>query len=278
MEKSELLDLIPLYVTGKVNEAQKAAIEIELLHSKELREEFAFWRAAQVTAKSAAANLAEGHLRSEQIVDYARGAVVNPKEGLEIQLHLQTCLSCREDYEIVEPAFATKANPKASRSILERFRNVFQNVLRPAYAVPALAVMIVCMIVFKDRLFVQSEHHLSFSLQFQQQDRSANSGAIPTLALNKRVAVIEMSVPIPHATIQPMHYSFALSCPDTKEVSLVEGLAWSQGSSNFDTARVAVPRSVLYKAGTYTLLATVTYTPTSQAFEYSYQFNLKFTE
>lgn len=278
MEKSELLDLIPLYVTGKVSDDQKAAIENELPHSKELREEFAFWRSAQVAAKNAAANLAEGHLRSEQIVDYARGAVLNPKEGLEIELHLQACASCREDYEIVKPSFDNKVILLPRRPVHERLRRGLQTMLRPAYAVSALAVMIVCVIVFRDRLFEPSERPVYFALQFQLQDRSANSSEIPTLALDKRVDVIRMSVPIPRATIPPMHYSLALSTPDAREISLVEGLAWSQGSSNFDTARVAVPRSVLHRAGTYTLLTTITYTPTSQAFEYSYRFNVELTE
>jgi len=278
MEKSELLDLIPLYVTGKVSGNQKAEIEKELPHSRELREEFAFWSSAQVAARNAMANSAEGHVRSEQIVDYARGAIVNSKEGLEIQLHLQACALCREDYESVAPAFAGRVAPIRQRSVLERFRSVIQIMLRPAYAVSAVAVVILCVIVFRDEILGPSEHHLSFALQYQLQDRSANSGAIPTLALDKHATVIHLSVPIPHATIQPMHYSLTLSSPDAKEISLVEGLAWSQGSANFDTAKVAVPRSTLYRAGTYTLLATVTYTPTSQAFEYSYRFNVEFTE
>jgi hypothetical protein len=278
METSELLDLIPLYITGRVSDDQKKAIENELPRSKELRAELAFWRSAQVAAKSAMATSAEGHLRSEQIVDYARRAVLNHTEVLEIQRHLQACASCREDYEIVEPAFADKVIPIPQRPILERFRKILQGMLRPAYTVSALAAMILCVIVFRVRLFGPGDDQLSFTLQYQLQDRSSNSGEIPALTLDKHAAVIHMSVPVPHAAIQPMHYSLILSSPDARETSLVEGLAWSQGSSLFDTAKVVVPRSVLHRAGTYTLLATIAYTPTSQAFEYSYRFNVAFTE
>jgi hypothetical protein len=278
MEESELLDLIPLYVTGKVREDQKTAIERELPLSKELREEFAFWNSAQVAAKNAMATIAEGHLRSQQIVDYARGAILNSKERLEVQLHLQACPLCREDYGIVESSFADKVASIPRQPAVEWFRKVFQTMWRPAYGVPALAVVILCVILFRNGLFGPSERHLSFTLQYQLQDRSSSPGTIPTLALDKRDAVVDISVPIPHATIQPEHYSLALSSPEAKEISLVEGLAWSQGSSTFDTARVSVPRSVLLKAGPYVLLATVTYTPTSQAFEYSYRFNVELVE
>ncbi len=290
MDKSELLDLIPPYVTGKVSDEEKAAIERELPNSKELRDEIAFWRSARVATRKAAAYSAGGHLTSEQIVDYVREAISNPKEKLVIERHLQACDFCAEDLEIVKPAYEPSrsffqrviAQTKTTLKLVGEFfvppqlpggKRGLAMVLRPIYALPMLAVLVVSGVIIY-QLTSPQEYAVSFALQFQTQDRSSGSGEVPTLTLDKRATVIHMSVPIPHAIIQPTMGNITLTLfpPDEKPIQLTQGLSWSVGSSTFDTAKVEIPASILHTIGTYSLHATVKYTPTSEPFEYSYRF------
>jgi hypothetical protein len=277
VEQSELSDLLPLYVTGKVSDAQKAAIEDALLHSKELQDELAFWRRARGATKHAALDTAEAHLRSEQIVDYARGVITNPMDGLEIQRHLQACDSCREDYEIMKPALAGKGSREAPVLTSRRFTELLA-IMRPAYSVPAIAVLLVCAFLFRDRLIGPHEYPMSFVLQYQSQERSVESNSPPTLSLAARVSIVRLSVPIPRAAIQPERYSLTLLPPDGRRISLVDRLTWSRGTSDFDTASVSVAVPQLQQEGTYTLLASIEYARASRVFEYSYLFKLEFVE
>ena len=299
MEKSDLVDLIPLYVTGKVSDEQKAAIERELPNSKELREEFAFWRAARVVARKEAAYSAAGHLMSEQIVDYARGMISNPLEKLEIQQHLQACKLCSEDLGSIESAFFQPTpvpSPTFSQRLIQELTKTVRSVgellvsvpksgsglamvFRPIHALPLVAVLVVSGIIIY-QMASPKGYPFSFALQFQTQERSPNASELQTLILPQKVSVLHLSIPIPHATLQPAlgNITLTLSPPDEKQIHLIQGLSWSVGSDAFDTAKVEIPASALHTTGSYSLLAAIKYTPTSQAFEYSYRFNVEFTE
>jgi hypothetical protein len=277
MEQTELLDLIPLYVTNKVSKEQKAAIENALAASSELRGELGFWRSALATTKHAAVNAAGNHLSSELVVDYARGEVSDRMRQLEIQKHLQACASCREDYEIMKAAFDMRGVAKEPEHMVNRFTRVLRATAKPAYSIPALAVFILGILLLRDRLIGPSDFTMSFVLHYQSQERSFESGSLPALSLGSHVSVVRLSVPVPHTTLQPVQYLLTLVTPGAEHVPLLEGLSWTLGTP-FDTASVSVPVSELQERGAYTLLATLEYPQTSRAFEYTYRFKVVFEE
>jgi hypothetical protein len=290
VEKSELVDLIPLYVTEKLSGEQKAAIEREVPNSPELRDEIAFWRASHVAASREAAYSLAGHPTSERIVDFARGAIASPLEKANIEQHLQRCRHCRHDLETIQPAFV-RPETAASSSLFEQLiygvadsvrsagRQGLKAVFRPIYALPLLAILAVSVILLY-KVGEHEAHPISIALQFQTQTRSSSSAEIQTLQLPRDVSLVHLSVPIPHATVQPAldNISLILSAPDEKEIHLNQGLSWSVGSAAFDTTGVLVGTSVLRTPGTYSLRAAIKYTPTSAPFEYSYRFNVTFGE
>lgn len=273
MDKFELLEIIPLYVTGKVSNDQKVAIENELPHSQELREELSFWQSAWAAATNVARESAKEHLKSEQIVDYARGVVTDPNQRLNIQQHFQMCDSCREDYEIMRPAY-TKVVAPTTPAVIERIHDAIRTRLRLVYLVPSIVTIILCVIIFREAVFGPNEYPLPFALQFQTQGRSPGLSEAPTLTLPKSANVVQLYVPIPHATLQPTEYSLVLSTPDESRVPLVQEQSWLIGSGSFDTARVEIPVSALRRGGKYVLHASIRYSQASEPFEYSYQFNV----
>lgn len=275
MEKSELVDLIPLYVTGNLSDEQKGAIERELPNSPELREEIAFWKAAHVAANHEAAFSLSGHLTSERIVDYARGAITSPVERAETERHLQGCHLCRRDFESIRTAFVTPMAPRSpvvSRRLLPELWKSLKKV-RLIYALPLIALLLVTGILMY-RMRNPEPQPISFALQFQVQDRFAVLGKPPTLLLPQDAGTVHLFVPIPRATVEPAaeNIRLILSTPDEREIQLKEGLSWTVGSGAFDTAGVFVAASVLRTPGIYSLRAAIKYTPTSAVFEYTNAF------
>jgi hypothetical protein len=282
VEKSELVDLIPLYVTGKLSDDQKATIERELPKSAELRDEIAFWQSARGAVQKEAAYSLAGHLTSERIVDYARGAISSPLEKANIEHHLQGCQRCRLDLETIRPAFVRPERAVSSSffeqliygvadSVRSAGRQGLKAVFRPIYALPLLAILVVSVILLYE--FGEDEAHpISIALQFQTQARSSSAREVQTIKLAEEVTVVHLSVPIPHAAVQPApdNIRLMLSSPEQKELLLNQGLSWSVGGDAFDTVKVSIPASVLRTAGTYSLRAVIRYTDVSEPFEYSY--------
>lgn len=287
MEKSELVDLIPLYVTGKLSEEQKAALDRELPNSPELRDELAFWQAAHAAAGREAVHSLAGHLTSEQIVDYARGVMSNSVEQSHIEQHLQACKLCLLDFETIRPAFMQPARATSS-SFFERLVHGLAEVarsaagqslrgaFRPLYVVPLLAILAVPVILLyqSDK---QRAYPVSIALQFQTQTRSSSSREVQTIKLPEEVTVVHLSVPIPHATVQPTleNVSLILASPEQERIQLNQEFSWSVGSGAFDTASVSIPASALRATGTYSLRAAIKYTQTSEPFEYNYMFAIE---
>jgi len=292
--KSELVDLIPLYVTGKVSDKQKAAIERELPNSKELRDEIAFWKAARVTTQREAAYLLAGHLTSERIVDYARGAILIPMEKTEIERHLQACDSCSNELETIRPSYVPPIPvllpvlfPRLIHGLTTTMRSVgrllipgagvgsgFAAILKPIYAFPLIALLVASGVVIY-QMTNPRVYPFSFALQFQAEQRAASESAIQRLIIPRKISVLHLSIPIPHATLQPYvrNITLILSTPHEKGIHLNQKLSWSVGNP-FDSAKVEVDASLLQTPGMYFLLANVKYTLTSEPFEYSYRFEV----
>jgi hypothetical protein len=241
----------------------------------QLRAEIAFWRSTQRAANHAAAYAAEAHPTIEQIVEYGRGESSETMKRIQLERHLQECASCREDYDIVKQAFASNDKTKAPQMTFGWLRTFAGAMLTPVYSIPTLAVLVLCVLLVKDRFAGPAARPIDFVLAYHSQERSVESIAMPAVQISKDVSEVHLSVHIPHALVQPERNSLILFSPDSRGSSLLEGGEWSQGVHDFDTARVRVPVSHLSGAGTYTLLVSITYAGTSRAFEYSYRFRVE---
>jgi hypothetical protein len=284
----------PLYVTGKLSNQQKAEIERALPNSKELRDEIALWKAARVSVQKEAAYSLAGHPTSEQIVDYARGWIADSLEKSKIEEHLRSCKLCSMDYETIKLAFVKPAPnllqrmihavKKTVSAVGERHvrvpsgRSGLAAVLRPIYALPLIALLIVSSVLIY-KLSNPTLHPISFALQFQTQDRAASAGEMQTVFLSRNVDDVNLSIPIPHAALLPRaeDVAFSLSAPGANVVKLGERFLWSVGNP-FDSAKVVLASSVFQTSGTYILHVTIKYTPTSLPFEYSYWFKIALEE
>jgi anti-sigma factor RsiW len=288
VNKSELFDLIPLYVSGKLSDEQKTAIEHEMSRSKELQEEVAFWRAGQAATRDEANYRGAAHLTSEQIVDFARGSILDPLTKREVERHLQACTLCNDDLATIRPSFI-KSAPTALQRLIQQITMFVMSlrelltgergetrpaILRPAYALPLVAILVVSSIMIY-RLTIPVMAPVSFALQFQTQERSTNGSTLQTLSLPRSTGAVHAAIPIPHASLLPrmVDVVLTLSTPSKKSTQLTESLAWSVGST-FDTARVDIHGLALREPGVYSLRAAIKYTPDSEPFEFSYQFRV----
>ncbi len=221
MELHEAKQLIPMYVANTLTPEEKAEVDEALKVSKELNDDLAFWRKAQLAAQ-VHAEYATQHLSSEQIVDYAERAVSDPRLRSQLESHLQACKDCREEYEMI---VQTMPEPEARRQMtpgmIEKIRG-FITSLKPAYVLPALAVIIGVVVLWRGiEMKSVDENTARFVLPFQGQMRTEDE-SLPNLALNESVKQVQFVLCIPHDSLVSTKYTATLTTPAGTTITLPE--------------------------------------------------------
>jgi hypothetical protein len=250
MEHREAKELLPLYVANTLTREERAAVEKALSTSKELTDELAFWRKAQLTAQSHAAYL-QAHLSSEQIVDYAEGAITDHQLRSTIESHLQRCDECRDEYEmILQTMPKLETHRQITPSMIERLQG-FVASFKPVYVLRALAVLVAVIVLWRGLEKRLDENTERFVIPFQGQMRTEDE-SLPMLTLDESVKRVQFVLCIPHDSLVSTQYTATLSTPAGATLALPETFSKIIASQT-DSIRINLTADMLHAEGEYAL-------------------------
>lgn len=140
----ELLDMIPKYINGQLNEPDRLEFEAGLRRHPILKretDELCEMKKGLVIADK----YDEEHIDVDRLIVLAfnPGALPNPEQGL-IHSHLEACAHCREMFELAQSSHRVVS--KESNSILKSLKRLLvppEIILRPAVAYAVLAICLI---------------------------------------------------------------------------------------------------------------------------------------
>lgn len=111
--------LLPWYVSGALEKDEAHAVEVHLESCAECREE----ALALASMKETMLRHGRGdHVPEEDLIGYEDGAVEEPYRRREIEEHLGSCASCRQDLEALAQARATLKKGESESGAVSRRR------------------------------------------------------------------------------------------------------------------------------------------------------------
>jgi hypothetical protein len=267
MEIEEVKKLIPFYSAKTLSPKERAEVQEALKNSPELRDELAFCREARLATKAQAAYLAEGHLATEQIVDYAERAMTDPLLRTKAEAHFQSCTNCKEEYDIVMKTFpAPVPIPIVQPTILERVQEFFA-AFKPLYVVPVAAMLVASFFLW--RYFdtrnggeniagiITGSGDINFILDSQSYVRGRDSNVLPVLELTDGAKKLHLTLTILPDTLTATRYTVSLVGAQGT-VKLPGSFPKTRGGiEQADSVKMSIDLTAVKLApGNYTLYAT----------------------
>jgi anti-sigma factor RsiW len=304
MTLDDLKDLLPLYVAGSLSAEQRAAVDEALKQYPELRVERRFWEGMRQATLLDAGPAEEGHLTSEQLVQYAEGMLPAGEERLHVEYHLQGCASCRDELSIVRQMPEESRTPRESAEVKKPFFFVKgSGVFRPALVFGALAIVLLggIYLISRDQPSQQAtlppapretatvvppraEHirRIAYVVPFSGPMRepfTTRSGT-PALMLNDSIALIDLFVPVEHSAIAA-GYIIHITSPAGVRAQLVDSVLPRGRGGNLDTLLVTVKREQFMPGGRYVLHVRETIkggVTDIEPEEYRYEFDVRWSK
>ncbi len=216
---NESIEMIPLLVQGKLNRVDAERVEAEITNSLELQTEFAFWQGVYSIRRDMARFDFSEHPTAEALdrFAFARISKLSP-EYSEISGHLQQCMSCVGDVELLRlaaqhlPEDSSEYVQQANRGWLSSWMS---SRLVSAIVAPAAAILILVFsaIVILNRPGDESLA-LRVSLSMLNEKRAvADEGQIPEMrvALKKGTRELIFAFPTDRIELQDYHYNIGLN-------------------------------------------------------------------
>ena len=245
-DNNKYLELIPSYLTGKMNPDKRIEFESELEKNQQLRDELAELKQLDfgLTVLDAINN---GHIDSYLLVAYA----TNPNEidsdmRREIEQHLESCDECREELAICRPAksIKSKKHPRGFLASLQELIALPSAHWRAVYTAMVLLILAIPIIYLGQQFGEQTPLTATFSIiPAESRDlRSPNNIIIPSNVTHVR---LEFVLPV----LEGCTYDFELYDAEEKLV------AFQGGNVSEDSFAFEVISSDL-ENGDYTLRVT----------------------
>jgi len=263
MTVSHLLKLIPFYSAKTLDAEEKKAIDEELPKSRELQEELKFWQRAAHATRSSVEFLRHGHPSPEEIVDYVEENIRNIQTRSTAEKHFQECDNCRQELEIIKETYPIpQASRKKESSIIASVLQYLKPI-KPAYAIPAVAVIVICTIIVVSEFSGPTDKHAALTLQYEPQVRDPNAKReLPTLNVEDNITAVDLTIMVP-ASVDSTRYALSLISPSGIGTLLPDTLQPSSYHQAFDTLNVVLTRDHFIDKGNYQLIATEVLTPTA---------------
>ena len=264
MELHEAKQLIPLYVADTLSSAERAEVDEALKASKELNDELAFWRKAQLAAQAHAEYARKEHLSSEQIVDFAERAVTDPKLRSEIESHLQTCKECAEEYDMIMKTIPEREQAWQTKPTIVEMVQRLVGSLKPLYVIPVAVMLIAGIMVWRSfdtknntpgmasNEISVPKNTLRLVLPFQPQMRGRDEESLPTVTVNNSVKWIHLTACVPHDSLTATKYTATLSTPEGKTIAIPETFS-KVVSPLMDSLKLNLEAELFQVEGEYTL-------------------------
>lgn len=271
MNVDEIRKLLPLYVAQQLDSAERTEIEQVLKDSEELRNELRFWQHAKRATILHAEMQSEDHLTAKQILEYAEGSMAGGDERIAMERHLQSCGSCRQELDLIKDL--QERDLPAARATENRTFVQFLKKVKLAYAIPALAILVLGIFFFwrepppqqtithlpKDSVVVPQKKepgkHAALVLQYAGtvRDPQGKRKTVSVLILDETIAAVELTVPVEHSALAG-GYRVLLTPPDRTTETLAESQPAMRFRSKLDALRLIIGRERFVEGGRYALL------------------------
>lgn len=300
MTLEELKELLPLFVAGSLTEAQRNTVKDALEKYPELAQELRFWEAMKRVGAVDLARIAERHISSEQTVRYAESSLPAGDERLYVESHLQSCDSCREEFELVRQMSegdVIKESPAAAKSSSGSW---LMRMFRPAIVIPVVALMAAVGIFLStnDEVRKPVAHipearesaavvppksppvkHIALVLQYAGtvRDPQARKKITSVLVLDRATTAVDLTVPVEHSAITDS-YVFDLLQPSGKRTTLPDTLQPVHFRNQLDALRLTIDVSAISDFGRYKLRVREILNPRVRGIdpeEYLYEFEVR---
>jgi hypothetical protein len=207
MEKEEIRQLLPFYAAGTLSPEERRLVAQELEGAHDLQLELEFWQLTREAIVARARFAAEGHPSASELEEYESWTLKDAKRRQQIENHLRACNMCWEAYDLL------KEIPDGEHyrpTLLEKARKVLASI-RMAYAVPALATMLVAAILMYREFTPSDEERTAYiALEYTLKTRDQSAGTLPVLTLTDKTQEIVVTIAVPHNHEMKARYNIAL--------------------------------------------------------------------
>jgi hypothetical protein len=124
----DIIDLIPLYVQGRLNAAEGRIVLEQIQQSPELQKELSLWKGIHSIRRELPRFEFSAHPLPEQLDRFAQGKINQlSNEYTEIRKHLQECSSCTDDVDQLRQVvkLIPEEHPRAHEEQSEWTRSIF---------------------------------------------------------------------------------------------------------------------------------------------------------
>jgi len=133
MTHTEALELLPLFLGGKLSTPKHDELKKMLQSSLELREELSFLRLEREAIQEyfgLQEYIAQGHLHPDLIARHAEGELTINSERLQVERHIAECSDCRNEYDIVSKI--SKTGREHERELVIRITQLIVSNIAPS--------------------------------------------------------------------------------------------------------------------------------------------------
>lgn len=147
-------DMIPVYLSGKLDKSEQADLESKLAESPELRAALLEFRQISLGLKAMEA-ISGGHIDSELLVAYSDNLdSLEPRARQEIERHLADCGDCREELTLCVLVPETDAAESGT------FATFLKWLMTPKMALKPLHVAVVVCLLALPQLYMLSDREM----------------------------------------------------------------------------------------------------------------------
>jgi hypothetical protein len=235
MNKEEIFDLVPFYVSGKLSEDEQQTFVKELGKNDELKKEVSFWKAMKSAAILHNKIEEEQHPSIDEIVAYVKGELIDEdNKYVKIKEHLGSCEICNEDATAVRTLYPHDGWWRKILVFFDKSLETFSEYsektvqifsykpIRLAYVTASLLILIVgttYILRYMRTSTTDNIVHLSYDVA----NRSPEKPPIyQRFIVSREKTIITFDVSVPKSDIPTLQFSYRLEV-DSGKIVLIHG-------------------------------------------------------
>ncbi|MGB5107453.1 MAG: hypothetical protein WBP29_06820 [Candidatus Zixiibacteriota bacterium] len=214
----ETIEMIPLLVQGKLNQADAERVKAEIANSRELNAEYSFWQGVYSIRRAMPRFDFSGHPTAEALDRFALGRLNQlSAEYSEIAGHVQECKACVEDIELLRqavrylPEDEMETAAKESKSWFSSLESA--TLISKVVAPVAIALIVVFSAVVIMNRPGEDSLAVRVALSMHNEKRAiVDEGQIPEMqfALKKNTRELTFAFPTDRVELPDYHYNIDL--------------------------------------------------------------------
>lgn len=213
---TEIIEMIPLLVQGKLSDADKARIEAEIAKSSDLQKELQFWQGVYSIRRTMPHFDFSNHPSPDSLDRFAQEKINRlAPEYSEISGHLTRCNSCREDVELLRQAVIAVPEEKLAAASEKKswLAVVFPSSVISKVVAPIAIVLIAvfsAVLVFNPTSQNMDSTRIILTMQFEKRS-IADEGQIPEMQVALSKNTRELVLAFPTDRVETIDYGYEMN-------------------------------------------------------------------